>query len=334
MEKFEIPIVLFVFKRSDTVVKIIDRLSTIKPRKIYILSDGGRTLDEKKLVSECRQTIENAIDWDCEVVKKYEENNIGVYANIALGARWVFSKEDVAIFLEDDNLPEITFFKFCSEILDKYHDDERVLWVCGTNYLKEYFPENGASYIFTKNMMPCGWASWGGKFLKYYDGELLLWKDREIRKSLKKKYFYKPLYYQDRYNIEYELDAFEKNKKFFSWDYQMSFSMRVHDVYAIVPQFNQIENIGVDVYSTHGGNSYVDVMVQRFCGLKTKPMNFPLIHPKNIEIDEFFEKSVAKIILHPEFFSIRSIVSRIIRRLFSINKTDGVKSFFIKNFLK
>ena len=33
----------------------------------------------------------------------------------------------------------------------------------GTNYLKHYAPADGSSYVFTKNMMPCGWASWSKK---------------------------------------------------------------------------------------------------------------------------------------------------------------------------
>ncbi|MFY0727854.1 glycosyltransferase family 2 protein [Pseudomonas sp. NFX15] len=327
MNSFSIPVVLFLFKRIDKPLEIIKQISKIAPAKLYLLSDGGRDEEERLQVSRCREAIEKAITWDCEVVRKYEDNNIGVYSNIAGGARWVFQRESCAIFLEDDNLPEVTFFRFCEDVLARYKEDSRVLWVCGTNYLKNYTPADGSSYVFTKNMMPCGWASWGDKFNKFYDGELDLWQDEYIRERIKDEYLYKKLYYQDRYNLDYELDAKQSRGRFYSWDYQMSFSMRVHNVYAIVPKYNQIKNIGVDSDSTHGGNSLNDVMVERFCGLDTMEMQFPLKHPDALLIDKVFEESVAKTILNPDFFSARSVVSRAVRSVFDIKKTESISSF-------
>lgn len=334
MEQFNIPVVLFLFKRIDKPLEVIKQISRVAPAKLYLLADGGRTEEEKAQAVKCREAIENAITWDCEVIKKYESENIGVYSNIAEGAKWVFQREKFAIFLEDDNFPELSFFKFCEEVLVKYQNDTRVLWVCGTNYLKEYEPQDGSSYVFTKNMMPCGWASWADKFNRFYDGELALWQNKYVQGRLIDEYQYKNLYYQDKYNLEYELDAKEAHGKFYSWDYQMSFSMRVHNVYAVVPKYNQIKNIGVDNDSTHGGNSLQDVMVERFCGLETKAMTFPLKHPNSLLLDIPFEISVAKIILSPGFFSLRSMTSRLIRRCLGIKKAQSVSGFLKSKFSK
>lgn len=327
MKKFDIPVVLFLFKRIDKPLEILKRVAEVAPSKIYLLSDGGRNAEEKALVDRCRQEIEAAITWECEIVRKYEQENIGVYSNIGEGAKWVFQREKFAIFLEDDNLPELSFFKFCKELLGKYEYDTRVLWICGTNYLKEYVPEDGSSYMFTKNMMPCGWASWSDKFTRFYDGELELWKEDYIKKRLKGEYLYKRLYYQDKYNLEYELDAKESHGRFYSWDYQMSFSVRANNLLAIVPKYNQIRNIGVDSDSTHGGSTMQDVMVERFCGIQTKEMVFPLKHPGAVLIDIPFEIAVAKIILNPEFFSVRSRISRVVREVLGIKKTESVLGF-------
>ncbi|OPA91294.1 hemolytic protein HlpA [Pseudomonas fluorescens] len=327
MKQFNVPVVLFLFKRIDKPLEVIKQISKVAPTRLYLLADGGRTDEEKAQAAKCRDAIESAITWDCEVIKKYEAENIGVYANIAEGAKWVFEREKFAIFLEDDNLPELSFFTFCEEVLDRYRNDTRVLWICGTNYLKEYDPQDGSSYVFTKNMMPCGWASWADKFNAFYDGELSLWQDKYIQDRIKAEYLYKGLYYQDKYNVEYELDAKAARGKFYSWDYQMSFSMRAHNVYAVVPKYNQIKNIGVDNDSTHGGNSLQDVMVERFCGIETKMMEFPLKHPKSVLLDMKFEVLVAKIILNPGFFSLRSRVSRFIREFLGIKKTQSILGF-------
>lgn len=40
MKEFDIPVVLFVFKREKA-VEVIKRLSEVKPSKLYILADQG-----------------------------------------------------------------------------------------------------------------------------------------------------------------------------------------------------------------------------------------------------------------------------------------------------
>ena len=199
MEHFDIPIVLITFKR-EKVVDILKRIAVIKPQKLYILSDAGRTDEEKEAVNKCRIAVEQEINWPCEVIKNYAIENKGVYENIAGGAHWVFERESKAIFLEDDNLPEVSFFWFCKEMLNKYENNESILWVCGTNYLEKYKTKNNESYVFTKHMLPCGWASWSNKFLKFYDGNIEKCEDSKILKIVKKNYINKKVYKQYKWN--------------------------------------------------------------------------------------------------------------------------------------
>ena len=187
MKEFDIPVVLFVFKREKA-VEVIKRLSEVKPSKLYILADQGRNDAERHAAEICRQKVEDAIDWKCELVKNYADENRGVYQNIGEGAKWVLRREKWAIFLEDDNLPEVTFFEFCKEMLQKYEEDSRVLWVCGTNYLGNYHPKDNVSYVFTRHMLPCGWASWATKFEKFYDGNLSLCEDKTVMERVKDVY--------------------------------------------------------------------------------------------------------------------------------------------------
>lgn len=119
----ETPVVLLMFKR-ERIVDIIERLRVVKPRKLYLVSDGGRTEKEQEQV-DFRKLAENAIDWECDVVKRYAESNKGVFDNIAGGAKWVFEREETAIFLEDDNLPEVSFFQYCEEMLAKYKQNPK-----------------------------------------------------------------------------------------------------------------------------------------------------------------------------------------------------------------
>jgi hypothetical protein len=317
-EQFKTPIAIFTFKRIEKTLKVIDRISEIQPEKVYIISDHGRNKEEIELVNQLRSKIEERIDWTCEVIKKYSSNNIGVYENIANGAKWVLEREEFAIFLEDDNLPETTFFRFCEEMLHYYKNDTRILWICGTNYLKKYNPQDGSSYIFSKHMLPCGWASWSHKFNKFYDGSLLLWQDEYLNKRVRFEYDNKKLAVQDIGNWDRESYSIKKGNKPDSWDYQMSFTMRVHGLYAIIPKYNQITNIGVDMDSIHGGTSFENIMTKRFCGLETTKLEFPLIHPKAVLTDLNFEKLTTKIVLLPFKERLKLKVSIILKKIFNI----------------
>jgi len=319
---FDIPVVLFTFKRYETVLRILDRISVVKPKKIYIISDGPRTEEEKKMVKESREKIEEAITWDCEIIRNYAQENRGVYDRIGLGAKWVLEQEEWAIFLEDDNLPEVTFFQFCKEMLEKYKDDTRVMWICGTNYLEEYQPQDGSSYVFTQHLMPCGWASWKGKFETFYDGDMNLLENKHIVKRVEQEYSSKALYRQQLHSVRTEYYRKQKEERYASWDFQMAFSIRANHVFGISPCKNQIVNIGVDELSTHGGTSYSNVMTRRFCGIKSYPLSFPLKHPITVLTDPKYEKKVDKIILFPLNLRIKANIARIIKRLFGINRYE------------
>lgn len=331
ISQFDIPVVIIIFRR-EKILEVIERVSQVKPRKLYILSDGGRTENEKKEVDKLRNLVEDAINWNCEVIKNYSDENRGVYANIGLGAKWVFEREDKAIFLEDDNLPEITFFKFCKEMLEKYEKDTRVLWVCGTNYLGKYEPEDGSSYMFTKHLLPCGWASWGDKFNTFYDKKLELTGNKVILSRVEKQYYNNKLYNQYKKNWSSERSKIANNERPISWDYHMDFTIKSNGLYGISPCNNQIKNIGVDEYSIHGGNTFDSIMTQRFCGMGSHPLEFPLKHPPTVLPDEVYEKRISEILLFPPSMVVKGHVKghivKILRRIFNIPEGTRIIEHF------
>lgn len=330
---FDVPVVLFIFKRTKA-VEIIKRISEVKPQRLYIIADYGRNDEEKKLADQCRELVESAIDWDCELIKNYAEENRGVYKNIALGAMWVFEREARAIFLEDDNLPEVTFFRFCQEMLDRYNDDQRILWICGTNYLGKYDSPYNHSYCFTSHMLPCGWASWADKFCRCYDGDLKLMDDPFVMNNIQYEYCNKDVYEQYIGYSKAEKRRIQSNAKPLSWDYQMDFSIKSNHLLGICPCNNQIKNIGVDEFSTHGGYDLSMVMTQRFCGMESYPMEFPLVHPDSVLRDMEFEKQIGKIILYPLGHRIKNKLQAVARKILHIPESKSVRQHIKEKLLK
>ncbi|MBQ4571485.1 MAG: glycosyltransferase family 2 protein [Bacilli bacterium] len=326
---FDIPVVLFMFKRLKA-VEIIKRISCVKPNKIYLMADSGRNAIEKKQVDECRKAVESAIDWPCEIIKNYAEKNRGVYKNIGEGAIWVLKREKWAIFLEDDNLPEISFFRFCKEMLEKYEDDTRIFWICGTNYLGKYNSKSNHSYVFTRHMLPCGWASWSSKFLKYYDGKLENYSSEFVQKNIDYSYYNYKVYKQYKECWKSEYIRINNDQNPISWDYQMDFTIKANNLFGICPCNNQIKNIGVDENSIHGGNDFSDIMTKRFCGMDSYPVEFPLIHPETLLIDKKFEDKISKILLYPLNRRLRNLFLNGVRSIFRIPDGVSTKQFFLK----
>jgi hypothetical protein len=325
-EKFDIPVVFIIFKRLEKSKQILSRIAQVEPSKIYLISDEGRNEEERSAVMRCRAEIEAAITWECTIIKDYAEENKGCFDRIGLGALRVFKQEKWAIFLEDDNLPELSFFYYCRDLLKEYERDDRVLWICGTNYLEQCAFESGADYGFTQHMLPCGWASWSEKFTKCYDKDFSLY-TRENKAYLKKNYCSKSLFRKDSKNWERELSFLKEKGRFASWDYQMCFSLRMHNKMGIMPKYNQIENIGVDSAAAHGGTTFNAVMTQRFCGMKSHPLTFPLKHPNEVEIDPIIEKRLEKIILPPvEFHPVWALYG-MIHKLLKVPDNTSIRSY-------
>lgn len=328
-DRFEIPVVLFTFKRFDTVERIIEVLKKARVSKIYLFSDGPRNEAEKEQLSLVRNKIVQLIDWDCELIKKFNNQNQGVFNQIGLGALEVFKTEEKAIFIEDDNLPEISFFNYCKNLLDKYEREEQIVWICGTNYESEskYLDSD---YIFTKHMLPCGWASWSNKFSKYYLTSFSILNDRKNIKKIKKSYKSKWLYIQQMRNFKSEKYREEHGTRFASWDFHMALSIRFFDLYGIAPKYNQIRNIGIDDFSTHGGTSVNKPNTAKFCEIPTLVLPDNLVSPERIEINDTFEKNITKIVLVPLYIRLLFPFITLIKKVFKLYPDKSFISLFKK----
>ncbi|TJW11358.1 glycosyltransferase family 2 protein [Parvibacter caecicola] len=322
MVSFRVPVVLFLFRRSETLPRIVSVLRDARVEKLYLICDQGRNETEREQVGVVRRLIEKEIDWDCEVVKYYAEENRGVLRNIGDGARWVFQREEQAIFLEDDNLPEATFFPFCEEMLHRYKDDDRILWVCGSNYLgdAEALGYNH-SYFFSQMLLPCGWASWAKKFNEFYDDRLAGLDDSAKVIDFRNSYDDNRLFAQENRSVLRTKSRIENDIARASWDYQMVFSLRVNHMYGVVPSKNQIRNIGVDAISEHGGNTMKNVMTERFCENETLPLSFPLSHPSGLSVP--FEDSLTSIILAPLHYRVRGSIGALLKKALRMNEGES-----------
>ena len=115
---FSIPILINTFNRIRPVKELLSVLSIIKPKRLYIASDGHRKHVKNEIykVDEIRKYILDNIDWECEVKTLFRDENLGCKYALHGAVQWFFNQEKKGIVLEDDILPSLHFFTFTSNV--------------------------------------------------------------------------------------------------------------------------------------------------------------------------------------------------------------------------
>lgn len=262
------PVALIIFNRPHTTQIIFDAIRKAKPQQLFLIADGPRG-NIKGEVEKCAQTraIVEQVDWPCQVHINYSEVNLGCKKRVSSGITWLFEHVEKAIILEDDCLPNPTFFQFCEELLDKYELDHRVMMISGDNF---QFGDRRSddSYYYSQHTHIWGWATWRRAW-KYYDENMSMWED--IRSG---NWLIDML--QDEESAKYWYQRFEDTYfgKVDAWDYVWTFSCWINRGLTILPNVNLISNIGFGENATH---TKIKTPV---ANIPTEPMLFPLRHPR------------------------------------------------------
>lgn len=244
-KEFDVPIAFIVFNRLEPVKQVFQVIKQVKPSKLYVISDAARDskAGEKEKVNLVRQYIEEHIDWDCEVNKNYATENMGCRERIISGITWCFEKEEELIILEDDCLPDVSFFGFAKQMLSVYKDDPRVMHIGGFN--AEGKSNTKEDYVFSQRPCAWGWATWRRAWDKY-DVNMPTWP--AVRDSGVLKWRFANKYaYEDRVK-EWD-DIYYHNID--AWGYAWDYALMINNAYAVYPAVNLVQNIGFGEEATH-----------------------------------------------------------------------------------
>lgn len=279
------------FNRLDTTQQVFEKIREAKPPRLYLASDGARIEKEgeKELVESVRKYLLSNIDWECEVKTLFREENLGCGKSVSSSITWFFEQEEDGIILEDDCLPDPTFFNYCETLLDYYKDDKRVWHITGSCHLGSV--ECDSSYYFGKIMHCWGWAGWADRWKQYkfdineYDEKIV--KNFSKRKSVQY-YFLKILFGMKRHKID-------------TWDYQWTFAIVKEKGLCATPCKNLISNIGFV------GTHFNEETPNDFLNKKVYQMN-EIIHPKIMDFNnEIIECEYTKLGTM-ENFSLKSLI--------------------------
>jgi hypothetical protein len=269
------PVLFLVFNRPDTTSRVFAQIRAAAPRQLFIAADGprsGRPGDAAK----CREVrdIVDKVDWDCEVKTLFRKENLGCALAVSGAITWFFSQVERGIILEDDTLPEPSFFRFCQTLLEHYADNERVMHIAGSSFVrKSRLPAD--AYYGSRYPNIWGWATWARAWRNYHfdpndlpsfeevlaHGNVAL-TPGEVRQW--KRCF----------------ENMQRNPKF-TWDYQWFFSLWYNGGVCLTPSSNLITNIGFGAEGTHTFDPSWNI-----ANVSATAVSFPLRHPSALEIDK------------------------------------------------
>lgn len=282
----DVPVRVNIWIRPECQREQFEVLRQARPSILFLQSDGGRNPAEWEAIRQNRMIYDTEIDWDCTVYKFYEDHNLGLYAMSAKVRKFIWEHVDRCIFLEDDFVPAVSFFRYCAELLERYRDDERIECICGMNHLGRS-EDVTTDYFFSRQGSIWGVATWKRTELSR-DQEFAYGNDPYVMKLLRQrtrhnKTFWKRL---EAYARQSHYEGHVAGSEFF-----YEFAMYGQNRLQIVPKANMIKNIGCTVNSCHVDS--LELMpkgLRRAFNMETYEMEFPMKHPQFVIPDVEYEK--------------------------------------------
>jgi hypothetical protein len=265
------PVAFFLFNRPEHTLRVFARIREARPERLFLIADGPRHEAERALCDKARAVVAD-VDWPCEVQRDFSPVNLGLRQRLESGNAWVFRQVHEAILLEDDCLPDPSFFTFCTELLNRYRDEPRVMAISGDCHVP--YPPPGQSYWFSRYAFYWGWATWARAW-RHYDAELAGWRNAQTRRAflrgcetLDERLFWRRTFRR------------VQNGTLDSCGYRWTFSVAAHNGLCVHPSVNLVQNIGFGSNSTHTRNAF-----DPLAALEPRPMSFPLIAPPSLQPD-------------------------------------------------
>jgi hypothetical protein len=228
---------------------------------------------------------------------------MGCRKRVSTGLTWVFQQVDEAIILEDDCVPDSSFFPYCEELLVRYRSDDRIMAISGDNFQFGKY-RTSDSYYFSRYVHVWGWASWRRAW-QQYDEQMRLWPGLRNSRWLEDLLADRPAvdYWTRIYQDVYE-------GRIDTWDYQWQFAIWAHKGLVVLPNQNLVSNIGFISQATHTQSD------SPLAEIPTVSLDFPLQHPPRVARDATADANTQESLYTP------SLSSRIRRRLRRIGFSD------------
>jgi hypothetical protein len=278
----------YLFYNRPHCVKItFPTLQKLKPKKLYLVADGPKSKRDVTLCKQSREIVESLVNWDCEIIKLYSENNLGLAHRTVSALNNIFEHEEELIFVEDDNFADLSFFYFCESLLKKYKYEKSIYHIGGCNYFEKAVDRTKPfDYIFSGRMSAWGFATWKRAWSQM-DLSMKNWVNED-----KDKFLHKWCLTSKQKKLTRKIfDQHCMNPDPWAWSYAWIYACWSNDGLCITPTKNLISNIGFSSSATNTKMANRDIV---YIPEKRNVIS-TLNHPSDIYRDYQFEKKSIKL---------------------------------------
>jgi hypothetical protein len=236
------PVLLIIYKRPDLTRRALAAIAAAKPPRLFVAADGPRTPADAEACRLTRAAVDELTG--IEVVTNFADRNLGCGIRVHTAISWAFESAEELIVIEDDCLPNASFFRFCNELLAAYRDDERVMHVSGDNFVGPAV-SGPHSYYFSKYTHAWGWATWKRAW-RHFDWTIARWPELKATGMIES---WCPDVYEQRYWTVIFDQMFGGAPDV--WDYMWMFACWSQNGLAALPSANLVRNDGWGPDATH-----------------------------------------------------------------------------------
>lgn len=249
------PVIFLIFNRPDLTRQVFEKIRDAQPRQLFVVADGprsGHATDADRCAAS--RAVIDEVDWPCEVHREFSATNLGCKRRVASGITAAFEKYDRAIILEDDCVPDSSFFEYCTTLLNRYQDEPRVMCISGDNF-QEGVTRGDGDYYFSKYPHCWGWATWKRAW-DLFDVNIPdwpSWRDSEAFSKI----------CPDGEERQYWSGIFDRcyRDDIDTWDYQWTLCCWMNQGLTAIPNANLVENIGIGPEATHTLSTEIETPV-------------------------------------------------------------------------
>lgn len=295
--KIDVPVAINFFCRPDTFEKTMACIRRAKPRQLFLIADGPRHNNkaDEEGCKQCRVIADKMVDWECDVVKFYNEKNKGLFVTYFESMKKVFEQVDYCIFMEDDLEVSDSLFPYCKAMLEKYKDDMRFSFVTTINYMENgVYKDLDSDYFFSGEGSLCAYGLWKRTFesmnMDFLNDPYSVNASKLYLKLIKPGYEKRIDKYVDNLMWQGHLPHVEI--------YRNLLRTLEHQL-CIIPKKNLVKNIGIDSGSVHTANDIRKIPRAMWKVYQTPihELQFPLKSPKYVIPDMRYDRYYNRMLL-------------------------------------
>lgn len=230
------PIILFTYKRLDTLQLTVDALKKnylAKDSDLIIFSDAAKTSKDQVAVNNVR-TYLKSINGFKSITIKEAKNNKGLANSIIDGVSLVLQQHESVIVLEDDLVSSPNFLNYMNEALSFYKNNTKIFSIAGFSIpIKS---NKNIDIYFTQRSSSWSWATWRNRW-EQIDWEVSDY-DTFKNSSQQKKAFNKMG--SDMASMLHK----QMNGKLDSWAIRWCYHQFKYNLFSVHPIVSKIDNVG------------------------------------------------------------------------------------------